>query len=234
MLSHFRRLSFSFVVRRVFRPVFAMCCLAAAVPADAASPVLAASSSPGLDLAEAWSDRDAWTSAAPAVLRGVDGVRVPLAEVRARWNKSAIFFEFRCHDDSVVSPGQRDGLDHFKLGDVVEIFLGRRGDPSYVEVHATPSGKKTVYAFRGYREASDPPAGCEVRAGKVKGGWRAVLAVPWHAAGGGPEKQSWELLAGRYDYDEAGASPVLSSFPGQNGKPDFHERGCYARLQLLP
>jgi hypothetical protein len=44
----------------------------------------------------------------------------------------------------------------------------------------------------------------------------------------------WEFLAGRYDYDKPGGRPVLSSLPGQNGKPDFHARDRYARLELQP
>ena len=209
-----------------------MLCLAA-VSAGAA-PVLTAVSAPGLDLAGAWRDRAGWTGAPPAVLRGLDGAEIPSAQVRARWNASGLFFEFLCRDGSVVSPGAKDGLDHFKLGDVVEIFLGRRGQSAYLEVHATPAGQKTVYAFRDYRKASAPPAGVGVQAGPIEGGWRAVLSLPWKAAGGKPEDGPWEFLAGRYDYDKPGGRPVLSSFPGQSGKPDFHLRGRYARLELRP
>jgi hypothetical protein len=210
-----------------------MLCLAA-VSAGAAPPVLTAVSAPGLDLESAWRDRGGWSEAPAALLRGVDGAEVASAEVRARWNDTAIFFEFLCRDDSVVSPGAEDGLDHFQLGDVVEIFLGRRGKSAYLEAHATPSGRKTVYAFRGYRRASPPPAGVEVRAGAIDGGWRAVLAIPWKSLGDRPEDGVWEFLAGRYDYDKPGGRPVLSSLPGQNGKPDFHARDRYARLELQP
>jgi len=210
-----------------------MLCLAAA-PAGALPPVLTAVSAPGLDLDGAWRDREAWSAAPSAVLRGIEGAEVASAQVRARWNPSGIFFEFLCRDESVVSPGGEDGLDHFRLGDVVEIFLGRRGRPAYLELHATPDGYKTVYAFRGYRRAAAAPAGCEVRAGSADGGWRAVLFIPWKSAGGSPEDGPWEFLAGRYDYDKPGGQPVLSSFPGQNGKPDFHARARYARLELQP
>ncbi len=207
--------------------------LLAAWPAGAAQPVLTAVSAPGLDPDGAWSDRRGWAVAPPAVLRGVDGIVAGPAELRARWNGSALFVEFLCRDESVVSPGTRDNLDHFKLGDVVEVFLGRRGQPGYVEVHATPAGRKSVYAFRAYRRAAPPVAGSEVRAGPVDGGWRAVLSVPWPSAGN-PGEQAWEILAGRYDYAEPGGTPVLSSFPGQTGRPDFHARGRYARLELQP
>jgi hypothetical protein len=210
-----------------------MLCLAAAT-AGAVPPVLTAVSAPGLDLARAWRDRGGWTGAPAAELRGVDGAEVSSAEVRARWNDNGIFFEFLCRDGSVVSPGAKDGLDHFRLGDVVEIFLARQGEAAYLEVHATPAGRKTVYAFSGYREASAPPAGLEVRAGQIDGGWRAVLAVPWVSLGSRPAGESWEFLAGRYDYDKSGGRPDLSSFPGQSGQPDFHRRSRYARLELQP
>jgi hypothetical protein len=205
----------------------------AALSAGASPPVLTAVSAPGLDLDRAWSDRPAWAGVPAAVLRGVDGAKVPSAEVRARWNASAVFFEFLCRDEAVVSPGERDGLDHFQLGDVVEVFLGRRGQPGYLEVHATPAGRKTVYAFGAYRRAASPPSGSEVRAGPVDGGWRAVLSLPWPSPGS-PAKQVWEILAGRYDYAVPGGKPVLSSFPGQTGRPDFHARERYARLELRP
>jgi hypothetical protein len=71
-----------------------------------------------------------------------------------------------------------------------------------------------------------------VQAGRVEGGWRAVLALPWPAVGAPPEDGDWEFLAGRYDYDKEGGRPVLSSFPAQVGKPDFHDRARYARLKL--
>ncbi|MEX1110196.1 MAG: hypothetical protein WEB31_00195 [Chthoniobacterales bacterium] len=208
--------------------------LLAAWPAGAAQPVLTAVSAPGLDPDGAWSDRRGWAGVPPAMLRGVDGTVAEPAEVRARWNGSVLFVEFLCRDESVVSPGTRDGLDHFKLGDVVEVFLGRRGQPGYVEVHATPAGRKTVYAFCAYRRAAPPVAGSEVRAGPVDGGWRAVLSIPWPSPGGSPGEEGWEILAGRYDYAEPGGTPVLSSFPGQTGRPDFHARGRYARLELQP
>jgi hypothetical protein len=216
----------------MIRPITAMLCLAA-VSSGAAPPALEAIQAPGLVMDTAWHDRASWSGAPAAILRGVGAAAAP-AEVRARWNESAVFFEFLCRDASVISLGERDGLDHFKLGDVVEIFLGCAGRPAYVELHATPVGRKTVYAFSGYRQASALPAVGEVRAGRIEGGWRAVLLIPWQSLGDDPRDGSWEFLAGRYDYDEPGGKPTLSSFPPQTGKPDFHARERYARLVLRP
>lgn len=193
---------------------------------------LAALFASALNPARAWSDREGWDAVAAAPLAGVNGMAAATSTVRARWNENWIFFEFVCRDEALVSPGRADGEDHFKLGDVVEVFLGRAGRPAYLEVHATPAGRKTVYAFRDYRKEAQSPDGIEVRAAKIPGGWRAVLSIPWPALGGTPEESGWEFLAGRYDYDEPGSRPVLSSFPAQRGKPDFHDRARFARLEL--
>lgn len=191
--------------------------------------VLAALFASALDPARAWSDRAGWQNAPEAELVGIDGAPVAPAAVRARWNDAWLFFEFVCRDKALVSPGRKDGEDHFKLGDVAEVFVARAGRPGYLELHATPAGRKTTYAFSGYRQAAPGPEGCEVRSGKIAGGWRAVLSIPREGLGG---DGAWEFLAGRYDYDEAGGRPALSSFPAQSGKPDFHDRARFARLEL--
>jgi len=193
--------------------------------------VLAALFASALDPARAWSDKAGWSAAPEAVLAGVDGKDAAPARMRARWNDEWLFFEFVCRDEALVSPGSKDGEDHFKLGDVVEIFVGSSGRPEYIEVHATPEGYKSVYAFQGYRQSAKAPAGCEVRAGKMPGGWRAVISIPRDVLGG---KGPWEFLAGRYDYEEEGGRPMLSSFPAQTGKPDFHDRSRFAVLELQP
>lgn len=191
--------------------------------------VLAALFASALDPARAWSDHEGWEAAPAAELTGVGGAIVAPAHVRARWNDEWLFFEFICRDDALVSPGRQDGEDHFQFGDVVEVFVARAGHPNYLELHATPAGRMTTYAFRDYRQAAAAPAGCVVRSGKIDGGWRAVLSVPRETR---DADGTWEFLAGRYDYDAAGGRPVLSSFPAQRGKPDFHDRARFARLEL--
>ena len=194
--------------------------------------ILAAVFASSLDPGRAWPDVDGWRKCPEVRLSGIDGTEVDNASVRARWNEEWLFFEFVCRDKAVVSPGRQDGEDHFKLGDVVEVFVGRNARPDYLEVHATPAGRKTVYAFRAYREVKEAPGGPEVRSAENGDGWRAVISIPWSALDGTPEKGPWEFLAGRYDYDTSGGRAVLSSFPPQSGKPDFHKRSRYARLEL--
>jgi hypothetical protein len=194
--------------------------------------LLAAIFASSLSPARAWSDLEGWEGVPGALLAGVDGSSASPATVRARWNEEWLCFEFICRDEVLVSPGKHDGEDHFRLGDVVEVFVAREGRLAYVEAHATPAGRRSVYAFRGYRQPAAAPDGIEVRAVKIDSGWRAVLSVPWSALGDRPGAGDWEFLAGRYDYDKPGGRPVLSSFPAQRGKPDFHDRARFARLEL--
>jgi hypothetical protein len=204
---------------------------------EAASIVLVAVMAAGLGPKQAWSDRAAWRAAPGLALTGVDGKPSAPTKVRARWNESWLFVEFVCKDADVVSPGKEDGLDHWKLGDVVEVFLGRTGASPYAEIHATPAGRKTIYFFHGYRQSAPMPPAAEdvvVQAEKVPGGWRAMLAIPWAVLGGGAKAGDWQIFAGRYDYPSATAHPVLSSCPPQTGRPDFHRRETYARLELRP
>ena len=184
---------------------------------------------------DAWDDRASWLEAPAVALHGVDGADARPSSLRARWNDEWIIFEFTCRDAAIVSPGTRDGLDHFKLGDVVEIFLGLAGAKPYAEVHATPAGRKSQYFFSDYRTKAAAPEGAgsaQVLSATSADGWRAVVSIPWSMAGGSPRSGAWELLAGRYDYAAAGAPPVLSSFPAQRGTPDFHARARYAKLEL--
>lgn len=185
-----------------------------------------------LNPGRAWSDRSGWEPLPAVILSGVGLSPAEPAEVRARWNDQWLFFEFVCRDTNLVAPGRAAGEDHYKIGDVVEVFVAQRGKPAYLELHATPESRQTVYAFHDYRRPADGPDGLVVRAGPLEDGWRAVLALPWSALGGGPKGGDWDFLAGRYDFDKVGGRPVLSSFPPQTGKPDFHARARYGRLKL--
>lgn len=179
-----------------------------------------------------------WEKARPLVLAGFDGAPAQRAEVRVLWNKDWLFFAFDCSDNSVISPGDRDGLDHFRLGDTAEVFIAPRGAKSYAEFHATPAGCKTLYFFGDYRSASPAPAAAarvRVESERDGRGWRSFIAVPRDLFAGDGGESGYDVFFARYDYDAPGASPLLSSFPAQHGrKADFHRRADYAVLQLKP
>lgn len=183
-------------------------------------------------------DCDDWKRAPAVSLAGCDGKSVQHSEVRVLWNDDWLFFAFACADRAIVSPGDRDGLDHFLLGDTIEVFTARRGAKNYLEVHATPAGRKTAYFFGDYRQAVPSPDGaCRIRvaAEKVLHGWQALIAVPRDLLGSAEAGDDYEIFLGRYDYDAEQGAPSLSSYPVQHGgKPDFHRREDYAILRLKP
>jgi len=211
--------------------------LMASLSSLSGAPRLDVALSPRFTMKEAL--RDSFAEKSPkVVLRGVNGADAADTTVQAFRNEKGLFFVFHSLDRRVVSPGREDGLDHFRLGDTVEVFLGRRGQPGYVEIHATPTGKKSLYFFDGYRSriAAPPEAGLVCVDSEVgQDGWRSVIAVPWSVLGASDAAGDWEVFFGRYDYDTEGAAPSLSSFPEQLGvKPDFHRRSDYAALRFLP
>ncbi len=206
---------------------------------ELASLALLASPAHGLDPQAVWTDTNGWRQAPAVTLRGTGGTPAERALLRARWNREWIFFEFRCRDRAVISPGRKDGPDHYKIGDVVEIFLGRQGEEAYGEIHVTPAGRKALFFFDRYRRAAETrPSGwrhAQVRSETTSDGWRSVVAVPWTVfTAENPDKAEWRLLAGRYDRSEESGAAVLSSFPAQEGKPDFHDPARFGRLVLSP
>ncbi|MFM8684172.1 MAG: hypothetical protein ACKOEG_10415 [Chthoniobacterales bacterium] len=218
-------------------PVFAALLTMATVLANAGNPVVRAAPAPDLTPASMQAS-DLWDRAPAVELRGFDGKDAQKTEVRVLWNDDWLFFSFACADGAIVSPGEKDGLDHFRLGDTAEVFVARRGDPAYAEVHATPAGRKTSYFCRDYRQPAEPPreAGkIVVAAAKTTPGWRAFIAVPRDVLAQSRGENEYDIFFARYDYESAGDKPALSAFPVQRGdKPDFHRRGDYAILRLTP
>lgn len=220
---------------RFLRP-FIFLLMAFVTPLSGA-PALEATRDPDFTAANALREPPARESS-PVLLRGVHGSEAQKTSVRIHWNDGALFFLFDCADRRVVSPGRDDGMDHFRLGDTVEVFIGCHGESAYAEFHATPAGKKSLYFFDGYRSRIAAPADADavrVDAASTDAGWRAVIAVPWSVLGGRNGNDAWDVFFGRYDYEAEGAAPVLSSFPAQRGaKPDFHRRADYGILRILP
>lgn len=207
----------------------------ATVFVNTGNPVVHALRAPSLTPASMQAS-DLWDRASAVALRGFDGTAAQNAEVRVLWNDDWLFFAFACADRAIVSPGEKDGLDHFRLGDTAEIFFAGRGDAAYAEVHVTPAGRKTVYFCREYRQSADPPreaGNIVVGASKTAPGWRAFVAVPRDVLAKSKGENEYDVFFARYDYESADKKPALSSFPAQHGdKPDFHRREDYAILRL--
>jgi len=204
--------------------------------ANADTPAVRAVPAPGLEPSEMMQSA-LWRDAEPVSLEGFRGRDAQATSVRVLVNTKWVFCEFVCGDAAIVSPGMKDGIDHFRLGDTAEVFLAARGSAEYAEIHATPAGRSTVYFCRGYRQpAPAPPAAARVTVCSARDGdgWRAFIAVPRDLLDA-VDGEGYDIFFARYDYAADGGAPVLSSFPGQQGeKPDFHRREDYAVLRLHP
>ena len=204
---------------------------------SAGNPVVDAVPAPGLEPAGMVAAKE-WQHARPVELTGFNSESGQHAGVRVLWNDAWLFFAFSCSDRSIISPGDRDGLDHFRLGDTAEVFIGPHGAKNYAEIHATPAGRKTLYFCGDYRRpATAPEAAGSVRVDAMRDdcGWKAFFAVPRDLFARDGDASGFDVFFARYDYAAAGSSPELSSFPAQRGdKPDFHRRADYAILRLKP
>lgn len=203
------------------------------------SPKIVAKRAPdGFSFAPTMQDEGVWGRAKPVMLHGGNGDKAQRGLARALWDDRAVYFLFDLTDREIVSPGKRDGLENYRLGDTVEAFIGRQGQPAYVEVHATPAGKKTFYFYCGSRKAVPPPTGAKgirVVSARTPQGWRAMIVIPWDVLGGRSGEGDWGVFFGRYDYKVPDGERSLSCYPAQRkGKPDFHRRSSYATMQLKP
>jgi len=167
-------------------------------------------------------------------------------EVRLAWDEDHLYLGVRLADSDVVARGDHDQMHHYRLGDVVELFLKPEGAPWYWELYVTPRGRKSSFFLPGRRQLTD--RGCGLcAAARVDGtcndsadrdnGWTAEMAVPLAGldAGGHPLSPGgrWRILVARYNHGRPFPEPELSTAPPLS-RNDFHLLEEYALLELAP
>jgi len=68
-------------------------------------------------------------------------------EVRFAWDDNYLYLAASFEDSDVVAEGKEDGLHHYKLGDLCELFLKPENKSWYWELYVTPRGNKTTFFF---------------------------------------------------------------------------------------
>ncbi len=173
--------------------------------------------------------------------------------VQLAWDDTYFYVAVRFDDPDLVAEGEKDQLHHYRLGDLLELFLKPEKQTWYWELYATPRGKKTTFWFPGrgrlglpsgferYQCGLQVAALCEGTLNEWQDedtGWTAEMAMPIRdlTARGetfGPEGQ-WRILVARYNYSRylpyQGAE--LSSVP-QLPVANFHSLEDYAWLKLV-
>lgn len=73
----------------------------------------------------------------------------PLEEGHARfaWDEEHFHMAVDFADSDIVAEGTRDGLHHYQLGDLAELFLCPESLPWYVELYVTPAGNFSTFLF---------------------------------------------------------------------------------------
>ena len=59
-------------------------------------------------------------------------------EVRLVWDDKYLYAGIKFYDSDIVAKGKEDQMHHYKLGDLVELFLKPEDQTWYWELHATP------------------------------------------------------------------------------------------------
>ena len=174
-------------------------------------------------------------------------------EVRFAWDDKYLYLAASFEDSDVVAEGKEDGLHHYRMGDLCELFLKPENKSWYWELYVTPRENKTTFFFpsKGYLGL---PSGFEYQfdaqsdlkvATQIDGTlndwsdkdrkWTAEMAVPLTELTKRGEKfgegSLWRVFVGRYNYSYYFEAKELSMAP-QLPKTNYHLTKNYGILKL--
>jgi len=201
-------------------------------------------------------DDEVWRNAAvyPLVL-GKDRLELgnelaEAGEARVAWDDANVYVAVKFQDSDIVAEGQEDQLHHYKMGDLVELFLKPDDETWYWELYATPASKRTSFWFPGRGRLGldsgwDYQCGLRVAA-KCQGtlnnwqdkdaSWTAEMAMPIKDLTARGEKfgpgAKWWILVSRYNYSRYLPWKELSMTP-QLSRTSYHLQEDYAVLELV-
>jgi len=201
-----------------------------------------------------WQRAPAYPFWLPAAASPDAAVPVEKGEVRYAWDDTCFYVAAIFTDSDLVAEGEKDGLHHYQLGDLLEVFLKPVNDTYYWELYATPLNKKTRFWFPGRGRLGLPSGYASQEVGIVVAAqnqgtvndwhdhdskWMVEMAIPRaeltaYGAEFGPG-ESWLVLAARYNYSRwlPHQGPEVSACVSLS-QSNFHLQEQYARLVLLP
>jgi hypothetical protein len=171
-------------------------------------------------------------------------------EVRFAWDDKYLYLAASFEDSDVVAEGIEDGLHHYRMGDLCELFLKPENQNWYWELYVTPHGKKTTFFFPS-KGRLGLPSGFAYQfdlavAAQVDGTlndwsdkdrkWTAEMAVPLTELTKRGEifgvGSLWRVLIGRYNYSYYFDEGVELSTTPQLPMTSYHLTKNYGILKL--
>lgn len=156
-------------------------------------------------------------------------------------------------DEDIFNPVKANGVEAFKWGDVIEIFLREENEDRYLEHHITPDnyvlqlhwpnvetvrklvddlnrGKQVDYVAQ---YSSHIPVRSQTIVQPDLSVWRVLAIIPLNllAAKSWETSRNWSFSFSRYDYTRSRKDPVLSSTSALQA-PNFHELTSWGTLSL--
>lgn len=197
-----------------------------------------------------WNEATPYTFAAPLeILDGGDSCS-ELGTVMLAWDNDYLYVAGRFDDGDVIAHGKKDGMPHYKYGDLLEVFLWPDANSWYWEMYATPAGNKSVYFFPGpgamTEDCFDYPVPEAMRVSSQAhgtlnqwkdhdNGWTTEVRIPLSELrkhGNEFPSAGWRILCARYNYNAYAKGIEYSSYP-QLTRLNYHLRDEYARLVFI-
>jgi len=171
-------------------------------------------------------------------------------EVRLAWDDQYFYVSVKYFDTDLVAEGEEDQLHHYKMGDLLELFLKPADETWYWELYATPRGKRSSFWFPGRGRLGLPSSWeyeCGLRvAARCEGTlndwrdkdshWTAEMAMPIKDLTARGESfgpgANWTILVARYNFNRYLPWKELSMTP-QLSRTSYHINEEYAVLDLV-
>jgi hypothetical protein len=172
--------------------------------------------------------------------------------VQFTWNDRYLSIHADMQDTDILATSMQDQMPHYKLGDVLEIFLKPADKDYYWELFATPLGKQTSIFWQKRDIEGDDDGninrlnmqvsvvvnGTINNSSDIDKGWRADISISLKdmaklgdAVGPGSK---WKILVARQNYSQVidSGHRELSMTP-RLSKTNFHLNEEYAHLIFL-
>ena len=173
-------------------------------------------------------------------------------KVKILWDDKYVYVGGTLTDSDIVQEGDKNWEHLYKTGDLMEVFLQRKGERHYWELYAAPNNKKTSFFFLS-KGRLGLPSGFEhkVTGMRVKStcngtlnnpkdrdvSWTTEMAIPRKELERNGVKivpgQIWHFLIGRYNYSIYLDEKELSMVGTPCERVSYHNFDAWSWLEFV-